>query len=169
MLRDSVHSCDVGRQNERGARGMAKKQVTTGLESATIAYQDRSGAEHRRSAGNRTRFLVVGDRAIVDSLRSVFEEPPDVVRAGSPDETFHLLRNGRADIVVVDQKILDQGEAGADPQENSSDTPIIWLALSPEGVGTLGDLLKAVAKAGQSGASLREPCQTVVEVENETH
>src|ERR1700752_3961536 len=96
MLRDSVHLCDVGRQNERGAIGMAKKQITRGLESPAIAYPDRSRAELRRSATTRTRFLVVADRALVDSLRSVFEEPPDVVRAGSPDETFHLLRNGRA-------------------------------------------------------------------------
>jgi hypothetical protein len=140
--------------------GMAKKQVAACLGSLDVVQPDGAGAQRRRSAAKRPRFLVVGDKTLVDSVQSVFEEPPDVVRAGSPDETIRLLRSGRADVVVVDQNILDQGEAGAGPREVLSDASAIWLALSPEAVGTLGDLLKAVAKAGQSDATPQGHRQT---------
>jgi hypothetical protein len=148
---------------------MDKKRLAEGLGNLNIAYPDQASAKRRKKAGKGPRLLVVGDRAAtVDSLQSAFDEPTDVVRASSPDETFHLLRSDRADVVVVDRNVLDQGEAGADPQGNSSDAPIIWRALSPEAVGTLGALLKAVAKAGQSGASPDGHCQTAAVTDDET-
>jgi hypothetical protein len=146
---------------------MAKKQIVEGLGSRNVAQPDRAGAE-RRSGAKRPRLLVVGDKAAVDSLQSVFEEPPDVVRAGSAEETFHLLRSARADIVVVDQSTLGQGDAGVGPQEISSDAPLVWLALSPEAVGTLGDLLKAVATAGQPDVTPRGHRQTPAKADDET-
>jgi DNA-binding NarL/FixJ family response regulator len=146
---------------------MAKKQIVEGLGSRSVVQPDRAGAE-RRSGAKRPRLLVVGDKAVVDSLQSVFEELPDVVRASSPEETFQLLRSARADIVVLDRNTLDQGDAGADLQASSSDAPVIALALSPEAVGTLGDLLKAVATAGQPDATPQGHCQASAKADDET-
>jgi hypothetical protein len=169
MLQDSVHLCDVSRQNEQGAIRMVKKRIAEGLGNLNVAYPDQASAERRKKAAKGPRLLVVGDRAIVDSLRSAFDEPPDVVRASKLDETFDLLRSSRADVVIVDQDVLDQGEAGADPQANSSDAPVIWRALSPEAVGTLGEFLKAVAQAGRSGTAPQGCCRTAGVAEDQTH
>jgi ABC-type amino acid transport substrate-binding protein len=147
---------------------MVKKRIAEGLGNLNIACPYEVSAKRSKKAGKGPHLLVVGDRGTVDSLQSAFDEPPDVEWANSPDETFHLLRSGRADVVVVDRNVLDQGEAGVDREGNSSDTPVLWLALSPEAVGTLGKLLKAVAKAGQSGASPQGHCQTAAVAEDET-
>jgi hypothetical protein len=139
---------------------MSKRKRKTGIVMDTVKQglarfepeQEHPGdpAPSRRPA--KRRLLVVGDRAMVDPLRSAIEESPGLV-AGNPDATSRVLHTNGAGVLVVD--VLDRSEEGGEPDADASDPSAVWPGFSLEAAEVLGDLLKAVVETTRS-ASLRK-------------
>jgi hypothetical protein len=125
-----------------------------------------SGREHPgdpapRQRPAKRRLLVVGDKAMVDPLRSAIEESPDVLVAGNPDETSRLLQTNGSGVLVVD--VLDRSAAWAEPCADASGLSAVGPGFSREAVEVLGDLLKAVVETTRSAPLRRsEPVSKLI-------
>jgi DNA-binding NtrC family response regulator len=94
------------------------------------------------------RFLIIGDDEEANrALQSIFDEPYDVVRADDSEESLSALGQQGADVVLVDQGLLQQAGSSVAPCADPGAPGAVWMAINPEAVKAVGELVKSLAEA----------------------